>query len=127
RASSFSAIRRWHVPGGSPPGPDHRAVSLAPPTPGTYPAVGYRVSRGYWSVGSFPLLPAVSGEARRLIQLRQQHDALLLVRVGAGDDGDARLGLTAVGRQVRDACRDVDEVARAGDDVLAESFSVPHL
>ena len=45
------------------------------------------------------------------VKLRHQDDALLLIGVGSGDDPDALLSLACVDGKVRNAGRDVDEVA----------------
>jgi hypothetical protein len=60
------------------------------------------------------------------VEFRQEHDAFLLVRIGAGDDRGRRLGLAQIVRQVRHVGGNVDEVALAVDHVLLEPFTVPH-
>ena len=54
------------------------------------------------------------------LEFGQEHDALLLVGVGAGDNGDHRLGGAAVVGQVRHVGGDVAEVAGTDDCVVLQ-------
>ena len=60
------------------------------------------------------------------LELRQQDDALLLVRIGARDDGGRRFGLAQIVGLMRNVGGDVDEVAGAVDHVILEPLAVPH-
>ena len=59
------------------------------------------------------------------VKLRKHDNAFLLVRIGAGDNGDGRLRGAPVVRQVGNVCGDIDEVPGAGDDVMLKPLAVP--
>ena len=56
----------------------------------------------------------------RRLQVRQGHDALLLVPVAPRDHRLGLMGVAAIGGQMRDAGRGIHEVARTHDSVLGE-------
>src|SRR5690606_34219184 len=62
---------------------------------------------------------ATASPRPEILQRRQKDDTLLLMRVGAGDDGGAGLGLAAVAWQVRHTGRDIEEVASLDRHILA--------
>jgi len=59
-------------------------------------------------------------------QLRQKHDALLLIGIGPGDDGHNGFGRAGVVGQVWDVGGDIEEVAGSNDGVVFETLSMPH-
>jgi MFS family permease len=97
---------------------------------------GARGSRrpGRQKVGMRPVrgrrgLLASDGEGGQFGEVRRQaqgDDALLLLGVGAGDDGD-RHDVAAVDWQVRDAGRHVHEVPGLDDRALQQALAVPDL
>ena len=60
------------------------------------------------------------------VELRQQHEAFLIVRIGAGDDGDAFGRLAQVIGQMRHVGGDVEKVAGFGDEMMLEPLTIPH-
>jgi hypothetical protein len=60
------------------------------------------------------------------VEIGQEDDALLLIGVGAGDDGDGRFRGAGVVGQVWDVGRDVEEVGGVELDVVLEVRAVPH-
>ena len=60
------------------------------------------------------------------IQLRQEPNALLLIGIRAGDDGDAGFGIAGVVGKVGHAGRDVDEIAAVDGHVFLQVLTVPH-
>src|ERR1700730_9818746 len=60
------------------------------------------------------------------LEVREEDDALLLVGVGAGDDGGAVLGGAGVVGEVGHVGGDVEEVGGFDDVVVLQLLSVPH-
>ena len=58
-------------------------------------------------------------------ELRQQHHTLLLVGIGAGDDGRNRLRLARIVWKMRDIGRDVEEIAWLDHRVMLQPLAVP--
>src|SRR5215207_79607 len=71
--------------------------------------------------------PLRTGAGNLDLQLGLKDNALLLARVRARSDSNHRLGLTAVDGHVRDARRDVDVVAGAGDLMVTQVLAVPEV
>ncbi len=60
------------------------------------------------------------------IELRQQHDALLLVRIRAGNNRNTALRRAEVIGQMRHTGRDVDKVPGPSREAFFESLAIPH-
>src|SRR5215469_395256 len=81
---------------------------------------GTRCMGGFDRVWASPYLPRVDG-----FEFGKEDDALLLVGVGAGDDGGDGFGSAGVVGEVGDVGGDVEEVAGADDGVVLEALAVP--
>src|SRR5215471_11391378 len=60
------------------------------------------------------------------IELGPQHDAFLLVGIGAGNHGDAAFGFTPIVGQMRHAGGNVEKIAGADGEMMLELLAIPH-
>jgi len=61
-----------------------------------------------------------------MIQVRQQNDTLLFVWISPRDEGDATFRVAHIVGQMGHIGWDVKKVASFSDEMLFESFAVPH-
>src|SRR2546421_12232505 len=64
--------------------------------------------------------------ASTLIQLLQEHDTLLLVRIGSCNERNARFRLAEIDGEMRCPCRDIHEVPGTRLQIFLQFLAIPH-
>src|SRR6185312_7772164 len=64
--------------------------------------------------------------ANTIIQFGQQHDALLLIRIGSCYQRNARFCLAEIDGYMRDTRWNIDKITSTSNQIFAHSLAIPH-